>query len=75
MSLEVLPGLQHFCLLLLVTYVFGNNDAYWQHQKSHLPPIPPYSNPFLSVLHQNKALHGFHERWQHPTAGCIRGLD
>ena len=31
--------------------------------------------PFLSVLHENKALHDFHEWGQHATAGCIEGLD
>ena len=29
------------------------------------PPPLPYSIPFLSVLHQNKALHDFHKRGQH----------
>ena len=28
----------------------------------------PYSIPFLSVLHQNKALHNFDERGEHPIA-------
>ena len=35
----------------------------------------PYSNPFLSVLHQNKALHNFHKREQRTIAGWIKGLD
>ena len=35
----------------------------------------PYSIPFLSVLHQNKALHNFHKRGQRATAGRIKGLD
>ena len=35
----------------------------------------PSSIPFLSVLHQNKALHNFHKRGQHPIAGDIKGLD
>ena len=35
----------------------------------------PYSIPFLSVLHQNKALHNFHKRGQRPTVGRIKGLD
>ena len=35
----------------------------------------PYSIPFLSVLHQNKALHNFHKREQHPTVGRTKGLD
>ena len=30
----------------------------------------PYSNPFLSVLYQNKALHNIHKRGQCPKAGC-----
>ena len=33
------------------------------------------SIPFLSVLHQNKALHNFHKRGQPPTVGHIKGLD
>ena len=71
MSLGVVHGFQCFCLLLLVTYVFDNNDACRQHQKFRVPPISPYSIPFLSVLHQNKALHGFHKKWQHLIARCI----
>ena len=35
----------------------------------------PYSISFLSVLHQNKALHNFHKRGQCPIAGHIKGLD
>ena len=35
----------------------------------------PYSIPFLSVMHQNKALHNFHKRRQHPNATYIKGLD
>ena len=34
-----------------------------------------FSIPFLSVLHQNKALHNFHKRGQRPTVGRIKGLD
>ena len=34
-----------------------------------------YSFLFLSVLHQNKALHNFHKREQRPIAGYIKGLD
>ena len=30
---------------------------------------------FLSVLHQNEALHNFHKRRQCPTVGLIKGLD
>ena len=32
----------------------------------------PYSVPFLSVLHQNKALYNFHKRGQSPTVGHIK---
>ena len=35
----------------------------------------PYSIPFLSVLHQNKALHNFHKRGWRPTAEHVKGLD
>ena len=35
----------------------------------------PYSIIFLSVLHQNKALHNFHKRGQCLTARCIKSLD
>ena len=35
----------------------------------------PYSIPFLSVLHQNKALHNFKKMAQRPIAGRINGLD
>ena len=35
----------------------------------------PYSIPFLSILHKNKALHNFHKRGQHPTVEAMKGLD
>ena len=34
-----------------------------------------YSIPFVSVLHQNKALHYFHKRGKRPVAGHIKDLD
>ena len=34
----------------------------------------PYLSPFLSVLHQNKALHNFHKRGQPSIAGGIKFL-
>ena len=34
----------------------------------------PYSIPFLSVLHQNKAFRNFHKSRQRPIAGRIKGL-
>ena len=43
--------------------------------KKRVPEISPYSIPFLSVLHQNKVLHNFPKREQHPTVGCIKGID
>ena len=33
-----------------------------------------YSIPFLSVLHQNKALHNFHKKEQRSTVGRRKGL-
>ena len=35
----------------------------------------PYSNPYLCVLHQNKALHNFHGRGQGSKAGSCFRLD
>ena len=35
----------------------------------------PYSIPFLSVLHQNKALNIFHKKWQRLTVERIKGLN
>ena len=35
----------------------------------------PYSTPFLSVSHQNKALRNFYKWGQRPIAGHIKGLD
>ena len=32
----------------------------------------PNSIPFVSVSHQNKALHSFQKRGQHPIFGCIK---
>ena len=40
-----------------------------------LPPIPPYSIPFLSVLHQNKALHNFPKRGQRSIVERNIGLE
>ena len=37
--------------------------------------IAPYSTPFLSVLHQSKALHNFHKMGQRAIAGHIKGQD
>ena len=37
--------------------------------------ITSYSISFLSILHQNKALHTFHKRGQHRIARHIKGLD
>ena len=48
------------------------------HQKFYLPPpfpIPPYSIPSLSVLHQNKALYNFHERGQRSIVERNIGLE
>ena len=35
----------------------------------------PYSIPFLSVLHQNNALHNFHKRGKRSAVGHIKRLD
>ena len=37
--------------------------------------IIPYSVSFLSVLHQNNALHNIRKRGQRLTVGRIKGLD
>ena len=34
-----------------------------------------YLIPFQSVLYQNKALHNFHKKGQHPIARHMKGLD
>ena len=34
-----------------------------------------YSIPFLSILHQNKALHTFHKRRQYRIARHIKGVE
>ena len=44
-------------------------------KKGHQNFTTPYSIPFLSVLHENKSLHNFHEWGQRPAAGRIEGLD
>ena len=43
-------------------------------KKGHQTFYHPLFNPFLSVLHQNKALHNFHKRGQHPIPGSIKSL-
>ena len=45
--------------------------------KKRTPKIPPtpYSISFLSVLHQNKALHNFHKRGQHLIVERNTGLE
>ena len=44
------------------------------HPKYFTPP-PPYSVPFLSVLHQNKALYYFHKREQRSVVEHNIGLE
>ena len=44
-------------------------------KKGHKKFHHPLFNPFLSVLHQNKALHNFHKMGQDPIARCINSLD
>ena len=61
-SFQYLPKLPFFC------YCF-----FWKKGTRNF--TTPYSIPFLSVLHQNKALHNFHKRGQRPTVGRIKGLD
>ena len=50
-----------------------------KHKKFHASrpprPPPPYSIPFLSVLHQNKALHNFHKRGQRSIVERNIGLE
>ena len=38
-------------------------------------PLPLYSIPFLSVLHQNEALHNFPKRGQRSIVKCNIGLE
>ena len=38
-------------------------------------PLPPYSIPFLSVLHQNKALYNFRKRGQRSILERNIGLE
>ena len=47
------------------------------HQKVHHPPNPPspHSIPFLSVLHQNKALYNFRKRGQRSIVERNIGLE
>ena len=41
----------------------------------HPHPPPPNSIPFLSVLHQNKALYNFRKRVQYSIVECNIGLE
>ena len=56
-------------------YNIGQNVLFFFEKKGTKNLTTPYSIPFLSVLHQNKALHNFHKRGQRPTVGRIKGLD
>ena len=44
-------------------------------QKFHPTSPRPYSIPFLSILHQNKALHSFCKRGQRSIVECSIGLE
>ena len=45
-------------------------------KKNATKTLPPHlKSPFLSVLHQNKALHNFHKRGQHSILRHKKGLD
>ena len=50
---------------------FMKNGTFFK-KKGH---YPPYSSPFLKVLHQNKALHNFRERRQRSIVKRNVGLE
>ena len=65
-----------FTLLLIRFYQAENIKSINFFEKKGTKNLTtPYSIPFLSVLHQNKALHNFYKRGQRPTIGRIKGLD
>ena len=55
-------------------FLFFKN-FFWKkgHQKKFT--TAPYSIPFLSIWHQNKALHNFHKMGQHPISWHMKGLN
>ena len=67
-------------IYLYIIYIYINQGSvqYWPKTTLFLkkkgPKISPplYSIPFLSVLNQNKALHNFHRRGQHPIANGLK---
>ena len=53
--------------------IFGKKGTFLEKDTKSF--TTPYSIPFLSVLHQNKALHKFHKTGQQPIARNIKGLN
>ena len=49
-------------------------DTFFEKRASKISP-PPYSIPFLSVLHQNKAFHNFRKRGQRSVVERNKGLE
>ena len=54
--------------------ILAKKGTFWK--KNATKTLPPHlKSPFLSVFHQNKALHNFHKRGQHSILRHIKGLD
>ena len=63
--------LEHRPILSKKGTFFEKKKKKEKHQKFHHPLF----NPFLSVLHKNKALHNFRKSVQCLITGHIKGLD
>ena len=50
------------------TFFWGGGGKKKKKKKGPKNLTTPNSNPFLSVLHRNRALHNFHKRRQRPIA-------
>ena len=67
-QLPILAKMGVFLFVCFFVFVLKKGN-----QKFHHPLFNPI--PFLSVLHQNKALNNFHKREQRQTAGRIKVID
>ena len=57
------------------TFDIGQKGHFFEKKKCPQNFTPPYSIPFLSVLHQNKALHNFCKKEQRSIVECNIGLE
>ena len=66
---------QDFCFTFRTLSNIGQKGYFFKKNKGTRNVTTPYSIPFLSGLHENKALHNFNKKGQRLIARHIKGLD